>query len=538
MKRVLFVVLVLACDRGGQSQGEKKGPAVVVVEADGGAPAGPRAPEKEPNDKLPQAQLLVSGQVIEGKLDKPKDIDLYKLTVAGNDRQTLHAELTGVPGMDVELALLDQTGATVTSANDGKVGEPETIGAVTISPGNYFIRVREAPSKDATAPERDKPYYLSWRIGAVDVNSEQEPNDKPALATPLAIGQALSGQLSSPRDVDYYKVLLHGAGDGGVAAPPPVLRIDVGGLDDVVITVQVQDSIGAKLLERKGGKGEPISLRNVGVKATEPFYLVLIKGSGKNPEGRYSIHVAPEQTAGGAAEQEPNDDKGHATPIQAGATVSGFLAAGDQDWYKLTLPSPQLVRAELSCPERVNVKIAVHDAGGMELYHVDEAGRQEPEVVTDAWLPAGDSYLRVYAGKGESNTDQPYQLSVRTTPDDGTWEHEPNNSAPRATPWPAGAPLLRGMIAPKGDEDWFRVPPPPGGVKGIVATVRPIERVDLQLFLADDARNMVKAQGSGDAERVLRAPIDPSKTYYLVVKDAKGKESNPRDSYELHLTFE
>jgi hypothetical protein len=541
MKRaLLYATLALACNRNEGASQDKKNPGVVVVEADGGAPAGPKAPEKEPNDNLVQAQMLVPGQVIEGHIDKPKDTDLYKFAIAGADRQTLHVELTGVPDLDLALDVLDQTGARLMGVNDGKVGEPETLAAVTLSPGTYLIRVRESVGKGAQPKAvTDKPYYLSWRIGPVDPNSEQEPNDKPALATPIAIGQALSAQLAWRHDEDYFKVLLHGAGDGGAAAPPSVLRIDVGGLDDVALTVQVMDSIGGKLLERKAGKGEPISLRNVGVKATEPFYLIVVRGSDRNPEGRYSVHVAAEQTSGGgAAEQEPNDDKAHATPIQPGTTISGFLAAGDQDFYKLTLPSPQIVRAEVTCPERVNIKIAVHDAGGMELYHVDEGGRQEPEVITDAWLPAGDSYLRVYAGKGESNTDQPYQLSVRTTPDDGTWEHEPNNSPPRATPWPAGAPLLRGMISPKGDEDWFRVPPAPGGTKGIVATVRPIERVDLQLFVADDAKNMVKAAGSGDAERVLRAPVDPGKSYFLVVKDARGKQSNPRDSYELHLTFE
>src|SRR5262245_5584768 len=244
MKHSFLVALfIFGCNKNESSTQQKKGPAVVVVESDGGAPAGPRAPEKEPNDALPQAQLLVAGQVIEGRIDKPKDNDLYKVVLGGADKQTLHVELTGVPDIDLALDLLDQTGAKLLGINDGKAGEPEAIAAVTLTPATYLIRVRESVAKGAqpkAAPEG--PYYLSWRAGPVDLNSEQEPNDKPALATPIAIGQALSGQLAWRHDEDYYKVLLQGGvGDAGLAAPPAALRIDVGGLDDVSLTVQVQD---------------------------------------------------------------------------------------------------------------------------------------------------------------------------------------------------------------------------------------------------------------------------------------------------------
>jgi hypothetical protein len=539
------LALGLGCQRGSKGgASDARAGVVVVVDSDGGAPSGPRTPEKEPNDQIAQATALAVGSVAEGRIDKPRDVDVYKIVVPAPDRQTLSASLTGIPNVDLSLELADQSGARVLAINDGHAGEGETLSAVVVSPGSWYLRVRDVPARGAAPAASAQAYYLSWKLAPVDAAAEQEPNDKAALATPLGIGQPLSGQLAWRHDEDFFRVALqagHNTADGGTApaAPPAALRVDIGGLDDVALTVQVLDSIGAKLLERKGAKGEPVTLRNVGVKASEPFYLVVVRGSDRNLLGRYSIRVDAEQALGGPTEQEPNDDKSHATPVEPGTAISGFLGPSDQDFYRLRLTAPQIVRVELSCPERLNIKIAVHDASGAELWHVDEGGRQEPETITDAWLPAGDSYLRVYGGRGESNVDSPYRMEVRASPDDGSWEHEPNNSAARATVWPAGAPLMRGMIHPRGDEDWFRVPPPPADKSGLSATIRPLERVNIALALVDDQRQIVaRAQGAGDADRVLRAPIDPARTYYLVVRDEKGRQSNPRDAYELHLAFE
>lgn len=548
MRRIAIALVLLSACKSGRHEA-KEGPPVVVVEGRDavGAAAGPLVPEKEPNDQLAQAQPLTAPAGVQGKIDRPKDIDLFRLLVPAGDRQTLRAQVSGLPDLDLALDLLDQTGTRILGINDGKAGEPESISAITLSPGTYFLRVREAPGKAPPRADAEHTYALTWQLRAVDPAAEQEPNDKTALATPLAIGQDLTGQLAWRRDEDYYKLALvvpvvdGGAAPAGAAQPPQQIRVDVGGLDDVALTVQVLDSIGGKLIERRGGKGEPVTLRNLGVKAGEPFYYVVVRGSDRNLEGRYSLRVQPEQGLGAPSEQEPNDDKAHATPITPGAPMAGFLGPGDQDFYKLTLPGPHVLRVELSCPERINVKLALHDASGAELYHVDEGGRQEPEALVDAWVPAGDSYLRVYAGKGEANVDQPYRLEVRATPDDGTWEHEPNGTPARATPWPAGAGIMRGMIHPRGDEDYYRVPPPPASAKGIVASVRPIERVNLALVLTDEHGSVLaRSQGAGEAERVLRTLIDPAHSYFLVVRDEHGKDkqSNPRDAYELHLGFE
>src|SRR5262249_16205418 len=142
-------------------------------------------------------------------------------------------------------------------------------------------------------------------------------------------------------------------------------------------------------------------------------------------------------------------------------------------------------------------------------------------VLADAYAPPGDTYVSVYAGKRESNSDQPYRIELRAMPDDGSWEREPNGSPARATPLPIGTPVLHGMIHPRGDEADYRIPLLPAGTRAIAISARPIERVDLVIQLLDEQR-LVLASASGggpDAERILRAQIDPSKSYLVLVKD-------------------
>src|SRR5262249_34996729 len=189
------------------------------------------------------------GTGAQGRIDRPRDVDLYRIGVSGGTARTLRAQVSGIAGLDLSLDLLDQAGNRVLGVNDGKPGEPEIISAVTLSSGTYYLRVREAPGK---APPRSSAdlYTLTWQLGAPEPNTEQEPNDKPALATPLQLGQEMSGQLAWRRDEDYYRVTLAGTGGGdGGTAVAMALRVDVSGLEGVALTVQVLDSIGTRLAQ-------------------------------------------------------------------------------------------------------------------------------------------------------------------------------------------------------------------------------------------------------------------------------------------------
>src|SRR5439155_1265171 len=133
----------------------------------------------EPNDALARAQAVNLPAAIAGHIDRSKDVDWYKLTVPPPNKQTLRAEL--LPrALDLYLDVLDMTGERIVAVNDGKAGEAETISAVTLSPGTYFVRVRESVTKPAAgqpAAGLDNSYSLILRLAPPDPNMEEEPND-------------------------------------------------------------------------------------------------------------------------------------------------------------------------------------------------------------------------------------------------------------------------------------------------------------------------------------------------------------------------
>jgi hypothetical protein len=456
------------------------------------------------------------------------------------DRTLVAVKLTGNDGLDLALDVLDDRGESLLSVHEGRAGAGQHIPNLALAPGTYDLRVRQA-GKTVRADEAST-YLLTVTTAPLGPNEEIEPNDKPAWATELLPGTDVTGYLGWRRDEDWFRVPLTAAPEGAT------LRIDLQGVAGAVASVAVYDSIQTKIIEARGGRGDRVALRAVAVKKGEPAVFVRVRAEvGRSHEDRYSLRVGLD-LPGEPTEIEPNDSLARATPLEGpGGALAGYIVSqGDVDWFRLTAAAPSLARVEVTCPERVDLKLAVHDAAGKELWRVDEGGRRETEVLVNVPV-RGTAYVRVYARPGDANADEPYRLTWKLEPDDGTWEHEPNNSFAAATPWPAGAPLLRGYLHPRGDIDTYRVVAPPDRAAKLRAVVRPLPRLSpvLTLLEAGEPSAGLKPTpvaetkaSSADADRVLEAPLAPGKIYYLQLRDASSKASNPRDAYSISLTVD
>jgi hypothetical protein len=565
------------------------GAAVVLVDRDASpapadaAPALPTVDEREPNDTLPQAQPLEPGRAVRGFMHasqaKRGDVDLYRLTLpvaaapgapgappvppptprfapfpglarglgsqpasqpaprpAQVDRTLVAVQLTGVPGVDLVLEVLDGNGELLLGVNDGKAGAGESIPNLGLAAGTYYVRVRQLGKKPVA--DETHPYLLTVTAGPLGPGEEIEPNDKPAWATELLPGAEVTGFLGWRKDEDWYRVPLTASPEAGT------LRVDYQGVAGVAASVTVVDSIQTKIAEAKGGRGERVALRNVALKQGEPAVFVVLRSlGGRSAELRYSLRVAID-LPGEPTEIEPNDDRAHATPLAgAGGALAGYLAApGDVDWFRLTSDAPVLARVEVTCPERVDLKLAVHDQNGVELGRVDEGGRREPEVLVNVPVK-GTVFVRVYGRPGDANPDEPYRLTWKLEPDDGTVEHEPNNTPAQANPLPP-AGVVQGTIYPRGDADLFRLNAPPDRAATLRATIGPIPKVRLTATLYEAPESgglgapVAEAKGPAEGDRVLVAPLQPGKSYLIQVRDASGKVANPRDSYSLRVVLE
>jgi len=541
------------------------------------------------------------------------DEDWYLLF--GDRPRAADVTVSGIPGTVVLLEAYDETRTRLAAVSAEAEGQPARFPNLTVR-GKLLLRVSAARKGGGGA------YTLSVRYGEPKPGTEVEPNDRHADATeiqPQGDVWTVQGLYGSPGDEDHFRIVLDTSADAGpvmgpdagaLAAaptdaatplatsppapaqppreegfptqPPPLgtarvelidagvampepprvaLRIEVSGVAGVRPELQVLSEAEATLFTARGTEGQPLSQRNLAVRATDRVIDVVVKsawsGTGKearrgfDPEHPYTLTVSRE-AAGANAEYEPNDDLAHATPLPLDGYRDGFLTPKtDVDYYVVRPPQPSLVRFELSGVEKLDLQLSVVEPGakpGTEkvLQRSNEGAVKEPERLNSVacnkeCFVKVEGALRKVDGKWVrefENPDQPYRLTARAIPDDGSEEREPNDSADQATALTLGKPI-RGTVYPKKDVDYFRLDLSDRPVKtALKATLTGILKVDVALFLYlrndDGSLSLVQTsdRAKGDAPEVIRYAADPG-VYLFKVQDSKNRESNFQDSYQL-----
>lgn len=573
--------------------------------------AGPaQVAEREPNDRPDQATPLAGSSVVTAALspepNKP-DEDWYVLSSASP--RSVDLTVTGVPGTDVVLEVMDADRNRLALVNSEGEGKGERLPNLGLD-GKALVRISSAKKGSGGA------YTLTAEYAERVSGFEVEPNDRAVDATPLALEAMASGFVGHAGDEDWYRIelpvtpgaeglpgaggvppaptgegsadaggaaaggttageLAGGAGsetgaDGGTAAASAAgaeaakvaLRIDISGVEGTKLELSVLTAAEAQLFQAKSKEGEGLSLRNVGIRATDQLLYVVVKsawtGTGKDAKRGYSaqryytLKVAREE-GGANAEFEPNDDLGHATPLSQDIFREGFLVPKtDVDYYVLRTDQPMLAKVQLSGVDRLDLVLSMvkpaEQPGGTEqvLARFNDGAVKEPELANNL-LCTGECYFKVESNtrkvdgklvKDFENADTPYRLSVTLTPDLGSEEREPNGTVETATPLTPGKPV-RGTIHPKKDSDYYRLDLTGRAVKtAFKATVTGILKVDVGLYLhrVDEDGKLELVQTSdkakGENPEVIRYTAEPD-VYILEVRDAKNREANFQDSYQL-----
>lgn len=564
--------------------------------------------EVEPDDRPEQSMAIGESTDVAASLSSTParpDEDWYLLF--GDSPRAVDVTVSGIAGTVLLLEAYDETRTRLSAVTAEGEGQPVRFPNLTVR-GKLLLRVSAARKGGGGA------YTLAVRYGEPRPGMELEPNDRHADATELQPQNdvwTVQGLYGSPGDEDHFRIVLETAPDAGpaeaavadagtgstAAAPPPppeppraegfptqppplggaraevdagtvapepprvTLRIEVSGVAGVRPEVQVLSEAEAVLFTARGTEGQPLSQRNVAVRATDRVIDVVVKsawtGTGKearrvfDAEHPYTLTVSRE-AAGANAEYEPNDDLAHATPLPLDGYREGFLTPKtDIDYYVVRPPQPSLVRFELSGVERLDLQLSVVEPGAKPgtdkvLQRSNDGAVKEPERLNSVACAKEcfvkvEGALRKVDGKWVrefENPDQPYRLTARAIPDDGSEEREPNDTADKASPLTLGRPV-RGTVYPKKDVDYFRLDLSERPVKtALKATLIGILKVDVALFLyqqtEDGSLSLVQTsdRGKGDAAEVIRYAADPG-VYVFKVQDSKNRESNFQDSYQL-----
>jgi hypothetical protein len=426
-----LLAMVAACRRS-KLPPRPDGAAVVVAPEATGEVQVARVPEVEPNDLPAKAHRLLvtigSPAGVEGTLatdGKKPDVDVFRIDIpfpdggvqdaapaaAGPDaavppfrpRASLRCDLQSKEGAPAfKLEVLDEAGRVSVSAMGTEPGQVIAIPNLAVWSAAPYLRVRRAKA-DATPAA----YTLIVRAAPVEAGAEIEPNGTVALATELGPNAEAIGYLGWTRDQDFYRLPTAGLAEGSV------LSVDVDPIPGVGATLAVTDPAGQKLSEARSNRAERVALRNVGVPVgATHLYLSVLAQAGWNADARYSVRVRSELPKPGA-EAEPNNDPGHAQAVADG-TTQGNLARGDVDVFRYAVTAPVVLDVELAPPERATVKLELQDEGGKSLGRGE--AKRRPLRIANVAVAGGTILIRVAAGRGEGNPDEPYRLTISSRP--------------------------------------------------------------------------------------------------------------------------
>lgn len=483
--------------------------------------------EREPNDRAVDASALPLGQTVTAYLGHSGDEDWYRVELPGPGEP---------PAQD--------SGAPAPSTT------PAAPGAPTPAPTGAAVPPPSVPDEtpvidDGTAPS---PAPEGTFAGG------EPPAAKPEHAAPAMPAGELAGELAAA------------AVDAGVRPEPEVpsvaLKIELSAVEGVRPEISVLSAAEAPLFTLQGKEGEPLALRNIGVRATDRVVYVVVKGgwvgTGKaqrrtyNSQVPYTLTVSQEE-AGAHAELEPNDELLKATPLTGAGYREGFLSPkSDVDNYVLTTREPVLAKVELSGVDRLDLTLSMVEPpqgdGQKEtvLLKANDGAVKEPERLNNVACN-GTCYFRVEGSfrkvngkfvKDFENADQPYRITVTTVPDNGSEEREPNNTPDRAQDLTLGK-AVRGTVYPVKDVDYFRVDLSDRPVRtAITATLLGILKVDVGLYLhrvqPDGKLTLVQTsdRAKGDQPETIRYSAEPG-VYVFEVRDSRNREANFQDSYQL-----
>lgn len=109
---------------------------------------------------------------IVGAIMPADDLDWYRVDVPADQRYVLAVNLSGVPGMDLQLSLRDSQGVELLVVNKEGPGTGEALMGYTVEPGIYYLVVSEVSRK---AQDPLHPYTLTKQLIPISGKPDQKP---------------------------------------------------------------------------------------------------------------------------------------------------------------------------------------------------------------------------------------------------------------------------------------------------------------------------------------------------------------------------
>ena len=325
--------------------------------------------ESDAGDSPATAIPLAMGESFAGYLSTG-DIDYFRITVSSS--ATLVVTTTG--STDTYGVLEDSAGRVLNEDDDGGEGDNFLMRAV-LRPGTYYIRVR------GLAAFNTGTYTLTIQI-------DDQMDDSPATATPLAVGESFAGYLSTG-DIDYFRVT--------VSSPGTLVVTTTGSTDTYGV---LEDSAGSVLKQdNDSGEGDNLLMRAV---VGPDTYYIRVRGAAFNT-GTYTLTIQIDH------DNLTDDwaDDWHPSWSLDGQHIA-FASKRDGNWEIYVMEAngtnPRRLTDDWAddwhpswSPDGQHIAFASKRDGNWEIY-VMEANGTNPRRLTDDWA---DDYLPVWSPDGQ-----------------------------------------------------------------------------------------------------------------------------------------
>jgi hypothetical protein len=490
----------------------------------------------EPNYSYQQATVLAPGRTGVGTMKNAKEPHWWRLNVAGEG--VLSVKLGGIRDIDFAIAAYDKDRRELLRVDETTVGGDEQMLGLGVSPGVYYLTVS---NKNPAANNPSQEYRLVTKLEPA-AGRERQPNSTALTAQPIDAGGTVRGWYWPSRNLLSDDPQAQGV-DHWFAVDVQkqglfLLNVDVSEVPKVDPILEVYDTNGYKLVAvDQGGVGEGESLRSFGVRGPAKYLLRLrskYENAG-NPDVPFDLmtELLPYQ---GRTEFEPNNQRSDATPFELDSIQGAIAPAGDADWYKIAIATDakQLLRVELSGVTGMDLVLTLKDSIGSDLLTVDNAGKEQPEVLTGYGVTKGDYYLVVSEKTGKkSDSRNGYTLAKKLIPWQAGLEWEPNDSTATVQALKIGE-SVDGYFAPKGDVDWYEFNVYQKGVveldlTGVINTAATMTLFDQEYKELASA----SAAKTGDPVALTRE-LDRG-TYEIRLRPADPAQNNVRDKYSLRV---
>lgn len=394
-----------------------------------------------------------------------------------------------------------------------------------VRPGTYYVTV-----KDRNNSVSEENYNITINLDRTD---ENEWNGSTNNATPLTLGETITGTLRTDEDEDFFAVSVNQYG---------VLKIQVSGVSEVRTTIALLNENGEELSIEKSSRNEGGSVSALYLVPDLETYYIKLSGDASSNE-KYNLTVSLDSRDA----YEYNNSRSDAKEINQNEDVKGtLLTQDDEDWFSMTFTEPGTLIAKVTdVDDSIDLEMDLYLPGNNNPVRGNEVvlssrlgGPRSLYYIVDS----GTYLLKLRARTSSSSGYDLYNLNITLNTDD---PNEINNERNLANTININEDI-KGTFGTYQDEDWFEVTLQPGDARLTVTGVD--NNLDMQAFLYAETGNALSEKGKfGSGNSITRGePIDitysieKAGTYYIKLEERvnSGLDNNDLDQsiYTLRVT--